>query len=605
MKISCFRQAATLAFILALSALPAPNRAHAGAHNNTDGYNGAVGCIELDETQTAGGQPENKRLLNLGQAVTIDRTFEVNYDFYSIPDRMKIVFNGANNTKKTITTGLVSGAAKLTFTIPAGSTPYVEITMNEGSGLSGTAWVYTPKETTAQVGELVNLAPGTCIEGWRNTLGGNIHGEKAGIVLDKPDKSATGANKVYHKTYYFTVPANTQCLRVSAVGVNPDDSNVQNGADPASLIVSRHCPPTGFTSTTETPALLNAKWRNTIIIPNPTDPGKSELYYAVLFKKPDAANPVSGGVLRVDCLQGGIWKQADVAYDSFFTHERERIAAGIESDTLTPVKLPTSGRVLLLSHGRTDSPLGNMQALGAAVGKQWGATPYHINWSEGSYWNGNSILVNSSEAGPLVGSRFIGPSVGVLAPSLKGLTVDFFGHSWGTYIGNELALTNGLFQRFFALDPANNRTGAGFFTGLSYSRPINFAQRAAYSMAIFGNGSFGSLDLTTTAHDSLILIPANDDSQGNALSPNPVNLKRHSEPVFVMKNFIQATGIGSTEASFALVANNAQTSLRPWKNNLRLFNGCQVQLNTDGAGNLVKVTKLRYYDAVTGALVVK
>lgn len=532
------------------------------------GGNRLDGCAELDQTQSAGGQPEDTRSLKLGRAAGVDRTFEVNYDFYGIPDRMVVVYNGSGDKKETLDTGLKSNQGTLKFTIPAGSTPLVQITMNPGNGLSGTAWVYTPTETTENAGTEITLGSHTWpdAQGWRNTIGGNQSAEQNPVTLNPPPKDATSANNFYRKDFYFEVPANTTCLRVSAVGTGPGGGNQQNGSNPASIIVSKHCPPVGFLPTTESEVLTNSEWRNTIIkLPENADGNLAGKWFVTVFKRSTAKSPSSGGILRIDCLKGGNWRKAEFAEKGSF--ERQRVAAGIEGGAL-----PISGRLLLLSHGRVDTPLGNMNALGVVLNNKWSRVAYHVNWSEGSYWNGRDVSSTS-----LIGSRFVEPAAKVLAPLVKANAVDFLGHSWGTYMGNELARINGRFKRFFALDPAYGLPLS------SYNRTVNFTQRAEYSMAIYGDGLFGSPELSATADDSLILNSPTLTGPGT----------RHALPVFVMTNFASGMGIGAKQVEFALGASEAITGNRPWKN-VRNFgkDRFQVEIDTNATG---VVSKMTYY----------
>ena len=566
----------------------------AGGHNNTQGFNGALGCIALDQAQSSGGEPEYRRLLSLGKAAGFERTFEISYQFYSVPDRMVVNYNGANDVKETKTTGEVSGSGVVKFTIPSGSTPFVEITMNAGGGNSGTVWNFVPRETTPTVGTEIKLSAQPCAEGWRNTLGGNLCADASGIVLDPPPASSSSTDKCNRKLFYVDVPAGTTALRVSAVGANPSDDNKQNGTDPASIILSKSCPASSCTFDKQTPGIANTTARNTLVVTSSAREPVSGKWYITVFKRPSARNPLQGGTLRVDCLQGGVWKQADYRAGTF-RFERERIAVGIEGGTL-----PQSGRLLLLSHGRTDSPLGEMKGLGQAVSAKWGRTAYHINWSEGSYWNGGGIS-------SLIGSRFIKPGMAQLEPLLRGFQIDFFGHSWGTYVGNEVATVRGNFERFFALDPANNEAGTGFL--LEYDTgSISFSSRAGYSMAVFGGGRFGSSALAEDAHDSIVLAPSNDNGQGCATSPNPVNLARHTEPILVMKGFVNGTVIGSSHVAFALGAGGAVTASRPWKDVRNYeWEDCDtsyfgdddfhVRCDTNGAG---VISSMKYYVPGTG-----
>src|SRR6185503_2822068 len=69
----------------------------------------------------------------------------VNYDFLQVPDTLRIYYGGQGGTL-IYDSGLISGSGSVTVSYPPAGvppSPYIEIVMNEGSGLTGTIWLYS------------------------------------------------------------------------------------------------------------------------------------------------------------------------------------------------------------------------------------------------------------------------------------------------------------------------------------------------------------------------------------------------------------------------------------------------------------------------------
>jgi subtilisin-like proprotein convertase family protein len=96
-------------------------------------------------TTTAGDANASTNILS---PVTTSGTLLINYDFFQVPDRMDVYYDGVNifsTTQFNPPSGLISGAG--TFTIPYGPGVgnSISIVMNQGGNPNtGTAWIYTP-----------------------------------------------------------------------------------------------------------------------------------------------------------------------------------------------------------------------------------------------------------------------------------------------------------------------------------------------------------------------------------------------------------------------------------------------------------------------------
>ncbi|MBI4326068.1 MAG: hypothetical protein HY674_12490 [Chloroflexi bacterium] len=103
------------------------------------GPNGPVNSIAVSsgplliDQSAAGGQAEERFPVDTGSN---QGTVTINYDFLTIPDTLRVYYEGA----LIYDTGLVNGQGTLNVNYGPGTDTVVEIVMNEGSGLFGTAW---------------------------------------------------------------------------------------------------------------------------------------------------------------------------------------------------------------------------------------------------------------------------------------------------------------------------------------------------------------------------------------------------------------------------------------------------------------------------------
>lgn len=495
---------------------------------------------------------------SLGGTVGYSRKFKLSANFYTVKDRLVIKYPVSSSSYTTTDFGVLGGNPQLgpessyTFEIPAnvGAKP-VTITItaddDKSSWLRGQTtrrigWDYVMTEVNPRTGELINLQPVVVDDGrpWRPTLGGVVGGTTVASLI--------GQSGIRSRLFQFDVPPGTRCLRLVY------ESNL------ASLISLRpDVPPEpgkkasdGYLSQT-----ANVGVRKTIVVSKPA----ATRWFAYVSSSQDIDLVTSGFTipfLVVDCMQGGIWTQASANEGN---SQVATVAVGIESADVDAANVfPGAGSSLtLLSHGRVNSPK-DMLPLGNALARRWNRTSYYVNWSEGAHWNTFHITY---------GSRFIGPAADAITKvaKLAGRKTDFFGHSWGTYMGNALSVSsNTTFSRFFALDPAAE---GKYYKGAA---TIKFSSRAVYSMGIYGDGLFGSAPLTRTADDAIWITR----TFGNA----DTSTNQHWEPVEFMRHMVEQTAnaIGSELFQFRLDSDGSITSGTPW------FKGLGERADIKGIG---------------------
>ncbi len=191
---------------------------------------GNKNAITLNAT-ASGGSMESDNVIDTGST---SGTVTVNYQMYYIPDSLDIYYgdyapgnpNGAIDIANT--GGKVSGSGTLTVNYaPIGgfSTTDITLVMDQGGGLSGTAWTYTatvvPKASPASAGGLVKLGSQKLnIEG-SGTYTGAVD-IQAGVLRDQNDTGlGTGVNNT-------TVEAGTATVQqVSLLDGTPGTTNMQ------------------------------------------------------------------------------------------------------------------------------------------------------------------------------------------------------------------------------------------------------------------------------------------------------------------------------------------------------------------------------------------
>lgn len=128
-----------------------------------------AGFIDFSHAQyswtrtSLGGGDKRTSTFNPNTASGAD-SFQISYDFYRIPDSIRILYGSA----ELFSTGYISGSGRIPlslnmagFQAPAGSMPLLTIIMNEAGALSGTDWDYTflPVRTTWTLKEVLIDGP--------------------------------------------------------------------------------------------------------------------------------------------------------------------------------------------------------------------------------------------------------------------------------------------------------------------------------------------------------------------------------------------------------------------------------------------------------------
>jgi len=170
----------------------------------------------------------------------------------------------------------------------------------------------------------------------------------------------------------------------------------------------------------------------------------------------------------------------------------------------------------LVIHGRNSSPTSpNLVQLDHALERvQPGDQVLVLDWS--------AAAASGSLGG--AGENFIKPVASWAASVLSGYGVsgaelNLVGHSWGAYVGAELAermpaspgTTAGQVNSIIAVDPAVDYPG-GSYNPLARGE-VNFARNSKYSWAFYAvRGTFGSATTAATA-DEAFLVTASDHSK--------------------------------------------------------------------------------------------
>ncbi|MEQ1860743.1 MAG: chitobiase/beta-hexosaminidase C-terminal domain-containing protein [Chthoniobacteraceae bacterium] len=262
-------------------------------------------------------------------------------------------------------------------------------------------------------------------------------------------------------------------------------------------------------------------------------------------------------------------------------------------DALTAAPIVAGKPAWLVIHGRTSRPsASNIRNLVEALdGYEAGKQIIAIDWETAAADNNPAEATvftadGEGEGRPIVaGARWIG-QVGRAAAAMlkaKGITatqLDIAGHSWGTFVGHEVAAQfnsgSQRIPRFIALDPAS--FGAGYTTAKG---GLKFATAARYSIAFYGepqdrllDGSprdraaalafivYGSPKFAVTARDAFTMV---GDDWGL--------LDAHTEPVNIFAAILAQLKAGNPDSwmqrfSLSQFSQLAAGALPPWAVNV-------------------------------------
>jgi pimeloyl-ACP methyl ester carboxylesterase len=189
-----------------------------------------------------------------------------------------------------------------------------------------------------------------------------------------------------------------------------------------------------------------------------------------------------------------------------------------------------------------------------------------LDWEDGSKDNdtygGLPVGLEGSAWIPMVGqwAQTALKNEGIAATNLG-----LIGHSWGTYVGYELARRFGGsgVRAFVALDPAFGGAGSKSI-GLQYDADrVNFAAVSGNSWAFYGNGQFGSARLSGTADEAFAI----------AYGTIPTNwLAAHDAPRALLRHLLSVNNAQRAQAPehyrwFLLDLLLVRPGRRPWRAN--------------------------------------
>ena len=103
----------------------------------------ASNAVQAVSHTDSGGVPEDRFVLDGGATAGV---VSITYDFYGVPDTLHVYYQGV----RIFDSGLTNGARMVAIPYGPGAATAVEIVINEGNGLSGTAWDYQATLTPAQ-----------------------------------------------------------------------------------------------------------------------------------------------------------------------------------------------------------------------------------------------------------------------------------------------------------------------------------------------------------------------------------------------------------------------------------------------------------------------
>ncbi len=521
-----------LAIALPLSLLDSEANAQSNPRAKARGVanSASYGLEQLGKKILSAGYPRQTGIWKFGRSLGYERRYVIAWDFYESPKSLTLEWTGVRGVKMKVSLPPRNGRGSRIVTLPANAKDHTLRVVIEGDASAG--WEYELTEHPRDGQPLVNLSPypvngseaHRAIFGASPNSTGNLY---ADVMARLRSPNGTGSDGEFVAFYDVQVPPGTRAFRVTSepsvwLVVKRIDTN-------GSLLPSASASTTKFSYTTSVPNVVS--WE---------DPEFTHGLYRI------TASSLKSGTypLKFDCFQQGHWLPAGFPTKrGAQARESENILVGIESKGGADLQL-RAGRLALISHGRTDSPKGKV-ALGDAAGARWETTPYFINWSQGSYWNTTGSLLGDVF---LDGSRFIGPTAEAIGGLLKerGVLpgkVDFIGHSWGTFVGWQLAKNSGelsgqKFHRFFALDPARIPPRKPEAVNLKFqfwdALKLDFRNVATHSMTIHGKidslKTYGDRRLAQRADHKVFLFSTDSADEHNL----------HTQPVKVMEALLQA-----------------------------------------------------------------
>ena len=188
-------------------------------------------------------------------------------------------------------------------------------------------------------------------------------------------------------------------------------------------------------------------------------------------------------------------------------------------------------------HGRTDASESFFELAGELDDYSEGDQVLVLDWGDASH--DNPIFAGLPEiVGMLDGAEWIPTVADWAVDTLTGTlgiapsALRLVGHSWGSYLAYEISdlidsRLNDEVGAIVALDPALTSTGYN-------ASDVNYSEHSENSWAFYGNGIYGSADLSVTADESFSI-----DYQTSLFQIDPITGTAHASPVRVFTTLVR------------------------------------------------------------------
>jgi autotransporter-associated beta strand protein len=442
----------------------------------------------------SGGSQENDNISDTGSTSGV---VTVNYQMYSIPDQLEIYYGVFGQGGKLIasTGGLVSGTGTLSAVYGPGNTSIIEIIVDRGGGLPGTAWTYTGSITPTEVraGGITKLGSQMLILQGDGTYTGPVD-IRQGVLLNQNNTGlGTGTGTT-------TVEAGASLALASTVASL--NGGVQTGLQvwgehlvlngPGNDTLGTHLAPLAIlddnsvTGPTPGPIIpTDSMWRGPVTL-NPGVSIQVPTNNRLIFTGTVSDSSTSGpGGADLNKVGGG-----ELVLTAANTYRGTTyVGAGPNGDPLVPEvqqveAYGTAGTFALTFNGQTTAPL-NLGATAAAVQAALNALPLTFGGVTGS--------VSVTQTGSFYTVVFGGGLYGVNVPQLT------IGGTTGGTLAVATTLTDGSTLSTFFASP-------GALAGGVLTVANNQALGATTAGTVVENGSSIQLEGNTTiAGESLTI----------------------------------------------------------------------------------------------------
>lgn len=158
-------------------------------------------------------------------------------------------------------------------------------------------------------------------------------------------------------------------------------------------------------------------------------------------------------------------------------------------------------RTWVLVHGRLNGP-GDMYSVAAAIRERLPSDQIlMLNWEDAARVTAGYVAFSNGEQWIEPVGRWV---AGMLRhQGFAGTTLNLVGHSWGSYVADEMAEAMGRVNLTIALDPAANTIGSAF--NPNDAGTIDFGKHARHSVAFHSSRGLGNEETPGTAREAFVV----------------------------------------------------------------------------------------------------